>query len=180
MERTGERTTLPADLILLSIGFIGHDAPEVSQQLEIETEYGLVPADWGHLVTSDERVFVAGDMRRGASLIVWAMAEGRGAAREIDRLLISLLSGTDLRQPRQGSVVIWVSLEGHEMLGFCLFHAPEGKVLNPQLPLGPGDALLRTPICFPRLDGPFEILHGVLDHAVEYVLRLDPRPQCGP
>ena len=96
MERTGERTTLAADLILLSIGFVGHDAPEVSKQLEIETEYGLVPADWGHLVTSDERVFVAGDMRRGASLIVWAMAEGRGAAREIDRFM---MGSTELEAP---------------------------------------------------------------------------------
>lgn len=96
MDRTGDVTTLPADLVLLAIGFVGHDAPEVAGQLGIPTERGVVPAAWGHFVTSDEKVFVAGDMRRGASLIVWAMAEGRGAAREIDRFL---MGSTELEAP---------------------------------------------------------------------------------
>ncbi len=96
MQRTGEITTFPADLVFLSIGFVGHDAPEVVKQLDVVSEKGLIPAEWGHLVTSDERVFVAGDMRRGASLIVWAMAEGRGAAREIDRFL---MGSTELEAP---------------------------------------------------------------------------------
>jgi NADPH-dependent glutamate synthase beta subunit-like oxidoreductase len=88
MKRTGDVTTFPADLVFLSIGFVGHDAPEAVGQLGLRTERGVIPADWGLFVTSDPKVFVAGDMRRGASLIVWAMAEGRGAAREIDRFLM--------------------------------------------------------------------------------------------
>jgi glutamate synthase (NADPH) small chain len=87
MVRTGDVTTLPADHVFLAIGFTGHDAPEVIRQLGVTEEWGLVPAEWGRFATSREGVFVAGDMRRGASLIVWAMAEGRGAAREIDRYL---------------------------------------------------------------------------------------------
>jgi glutamate synthase (NADPH/NADH) small chain len=88
MTRTGDVAVLPADLVFLSIGFVGHDAPEVVGQLGVAELGGIVPAEWGHFATSEEGVFVAGDMRRGASLIVWAMAEGRGAAREIDRYLM--------------------------------------------------------------------------------------------
>jgi glutamate synthase (NADPH/NADH) small chain len=88
MIRTGELAELPADLVFLSIGFVGHDAPEIVGQLGIQESRGLIPAEWGRFSTSAEGVFVAGDMRRGASLIVWAMAEGRGAAREIDRYLM--------------------------------------------------------------------------------------------
>ena len=88
MTRTGDVAVLPADLVFLSIGFVGHDAPEAVTQLGLRTERGVIPADWGSFATSDPKVFVAGDMRRGASLIVWAMAEGRGAAREIDRFLM--------------------------------------------------------------------------------------------
>ncbi len=87
MIRTGDIEVIPADLVFLSIGFVGHDAPEIVEQLGVKEERGLVPADWGSFGTSREGVFVAGDMRRGASLIVWAIAEGRGAAREIDRYL---------------------------------------------------------------------------------------------
>ena len=88
MHRTGEIVTLPADLVFLSIGFVGHDAPEVVRQLSLPGETGLVPAEWGRFSTPATGIFVAGDMRRGASLIVWAIAEGRGAAREIDRFLM--------------------------------------------------------------------------------------------
>ena len=87
MVRTGDLEVLPADLVFLAIGFTGHDTPEIVQQLGVTAERGLIPAEWGRFATSEEGVFVAGDMRRGASLIVWAMAEGRGAAREIDRYL---------------------------------------------------------------------------------------------
>ncbi len=88
MHRTGQVEVLSADLVFLSIGFVGHDAPEVVRQLSLAGETGLVPAEWGRFTTPVEGVYVAGDMRRGASLIVWAIAEGRGAAREIDRYLM--------------------------------------------------------------------------------------------
>lgn len=87
MRRTGMVEEIPADLVFLAIGYRGHDAVEATAGLGVETHAGLVPATWGDFRTGVDGVFVAGDMRRGASLIVWAIAEGRGAAREIDRYL---------------------------------------------------------------------------------------------
>jgi NADPH-dependent glutamate synthase beta subunit-like oxidoreductase len=88
MERTGDVTDLPADLVLLAIGFTGHDAPGLARQLGIQYSGGLIPAEYGRFATSVEGVFAAGDVRRGASLIVWAIAEGRAAAQQIDGYLM--------------------------------------------------------------------------------------------
>ncbi len=88
MARTGRERVLDADLVFLSIGFVGHDTPELVSSLGLEGADRLVPPERSHYHTAVEGVFVAGDMRRGASLIVWAMAEGRGAAREIDEWLM--------------------------------------------------------------------------------------------
>jgi glutamate synthase (NADPH) small chain len=88
LERTGIVEDLRADLVLLAIGFTGHDTPGIVRQLGVHEDAGVVTADYGRFATSEEGVFAAGDMRRGASLIVWAIAEGRGAAREIDRVLM--------------------------------------------------------------------------------------------
>jgi len=68
------------DLVLLAIGFDGTDATDVLPQLGLEgNSRGVLDCgpDWQ---TGIEGVFVAGDMHRGASLIVWAIAEGRAAA----------------------------------------------------------------------------------------------------
>jgi glutamate synthase (NADPH/NADH) small chain len=74
----GTERDLPADLVLLAIGFEGTDAHKLLGQLSLATR-GTV--DCGHdWQTSVPGVFVAGDMHRGASLIVWAIAEGRAAA----------------------------------------------------------------------------------------------------
>ena len=81
-------TDLPAELVLLAIGFTGFDTPTLVEQLGVKTRRGVVEAQYGPFVTNVENVFVAGDMRRGASLIVWAIAEGRGAARAIDEYLM--------------------------------------------------------------------------------------------
>jgi NAD(P)H-dependent glutamate synthase small subunit len=88
MERTGDVTDVPADLVLLAIGFTGHDAPGLARQLGIQYTGGLIPAEYGQFATSVEGVFAAGDVRRGASLIVWAIAEGRAAAQQIDGYLM--------------------------------------------------------------------------------------------
>jgi glutamate synthase (NADPH/NADH) small chain len=74
------------DLLLLAMGFLG---PEnyMLEQLGVEmTERGNVKADEDKM-TSVHGVFTAGDMTRGQSLIVWAIAEGRAAARGIDKFL---------------------------------------------------------------------------------------------
>jgi glutamate synthase (NADPH/NADH) small chain len=76
--KRGTERDLPADLVLLAIGFEGTDAHKLLGQVGLATR-GTVDCgpDWQ---TGAPGVFVAGDMHRGASLIVWAIAEGRAAA----------------------------------------------------------------------------------------------------
>ena len=77
----------PVDLVLLALGFLGPERPGMLEQLGVElTERGNVAADENKM-TSVPGIFTAGDMTRGQSLIVWAIAEGRDAARGIDRYL---------------------------------------------------------------------------------------------
>ncbi|MGK2965032.1 MAG: glutamate synthase subunit beta [Tepidiformaceae bacterium] len=76
------------DLLLLAMGFVGPERSPMLDQLGVDLdERGNVKADTLKM-TSVPGVFVAGDMTRGQSLIVWAIAEGRIAAREIDRWLM--------------------------------------------------------------------------------------------
>lgn len=75
-------------LLLLAMGFLGPEKPGMLEQLGVEfTDRGNVKADENKM-TSVPGVFTAGDMTRGQSLIVWAIAEGRAAARGIDRYLM--------------------------------------------------------------------------------------------
>jgi pyruvate/2-oxoglutarate dehydrogenase complex dihydrolipoamide dehydrogenase (E3) component len=79
-EIAGTEQELPADLVLLAIGFGGTEPSPVFEQLGIERNpRGTITVDGGWQ-TDVPGVFVAGDMRRGPSLIVWAIAEGRSAA----------------------------------------------------------------------------------------------------
>ncbi len=85
----------PVDLLLLAMGFLGPEQTGMIAQLGLElTERGNVRADENKM-TSVPGVFTAGDMTRGQSLIVWAIAEGRAAARGIDEYLMgeTLLPG---------------------------------------------------------------------------------------
>jgi glutamate synthase (NADPH/NADH) small chain len=76
------------DLLLLAMGFLGPERAGMLQQLNVElTERGNVKADENKM-TSVPGIFTAGDMTRGQSLIVWAINEGRAAARGIDRYLM--------------------------------------------------------------------------------------------
>jgi glutamate synthase (NADPH/NADH) small chain len=87
-EVPGTEKTLPAQLVLLAMGFLG---PEQSllEQLAVERDArSNVKAVFGQYVTNIKGVFAAGDARRGQSLVVWAFNEGRGAARECDRFLM--------------------------------------------------------------------------------------------
>jgi glutamate synthase (NADPH/NADH) small chain len=87
-EIPGSEEVYPAQLVLLAMGFRG---PEdfLLEQLGIERDArSNVKADYGKFQTSIDKVFSAGDMRRGQSLVVWAINEGRGAAREVDRWLM--------------------------------------------------------------------------------------------
>jgi glutamate synthase (NADPH/NADH) small chain len=84
---------LPAQLVLLAMGFLGPENP-VLEQLGVERdERSNAKAEHGKFSTNIPGVFAAGDMRRGQSLGVWAINEGRGAALECDRFL---MGSTDL------------------------------------------------------------------------------------
>ena len=79
---------IDADLVLLAIGFQGPDCHPLMDELGLElTDHGAVNRDerW---MTSAPGVFVAGDMMRGASLVVWAIADGRSCARAVDEYLM--------------------------------------------------------------------------------------------
>ena len=84
----GTEFTLPADLVLLAMGFLGPERKGLVESLGLKlTERGNVWRD-PNWMTSVPGVFTCGDMQRGQSLIVWAIAEGRSAARGADLYLM--------------------------------------------------------------------------------------------
>jgi len=84
----GTEQTLPAQLVLLAMGFLGPEST-LLDQLEIERDpRSNARAEYGSFATNVPGIFTAGDMRRGQSLVVWAINEGRAAARECDRYLM--------------------------------------------------------------------------------------------
>ncbi len=92
----GTERELPADLVLMAMGFTGPQQDGVVAELGIELdERGNIKRDEAYM-TSVEGVFAAGDCGRGQSLIVWAIAEGRSAANGVD----AWLSGRESRLPR--------------------------------------------------------------------------------
>lgn len=92
VELEGTEKVLPAQLVLLAMGFTGPEKTMI-RELNLDTDpRGNVAADYGKFATNVQGVFAAGDMRRGQSLIVWAINEGRGAARECDRYLMGTSS----------------------------------------------------------------------------------------
>jgi glutamate synthase (NADPH/NADH) small chain len=87
-EVPGSEFSVEADLVLLAMGFLGPERGGLVEQLGVElTDRGNVKAD-ANKMTSVPGVFTAGDMTRGQSLIVWAIAEGRAAAKGIDAYLM--------------------------------------------------------------------------------------------
>lgn len=87
-EIPGSHKVWPAQLVLLAMGFTGPEN-KLLDQLGIERdERSNTKAGYGDFSTNVKGVFAAGDMRRGQSLVVWAINEGRGAARECDRYLM--------------------------------------------------------------------------------------------
>jgi glutamate synthase (NADPH/NADH) small chain len=86
-EVPGSERRYEADLVFLALGFLGPE-DEIIAELNLERDpRSNVKAGYGKFNTSHPKVFSAGDARRGQSLVVWAIQEGRGAAREIDRFL---------------------------------------------------------------------------------------------
>lgn len=88
-EVPGSAKTWPADLVLLAMGFVGPERGGLIDQCGLELdERGNVKADETTYMTNVPGIFTCGDMRRGQSLIVWAISEGREAAVSIDRYLM--------------------------------------------------------------------------------------------
>ena len=84
----GSEFELQADLVLLAMGFVGAEPGGMLTELGVKTtERGTVGRDTNWM-TNVPGVFTAGDMQRGQSLIVWAIAEGRSAARGVDSYLM--------------------------------------------------------------------------------------------
>jgi glutamate synthase (NADPH/NADH) small chain len=88
VEVPGSEREIPCELALLAMGFL-HPAHEgLINHLGVELdERGNVKADEGSYQTSIQKIFTAGDMRRGQSLVVWAISEGRECARKVDEFL---------------------------------------------------------------------------------------------
>ncbi|MED4123929.1 glutamate synthase subunit beta [Halalkalibacterium halodurans] len=88
VEIPGTEKVWPADLVFLAVGFTGPEE-QLVRELELETDTrSNIKAEYGKYETSLEGVFAAGDNRRGQSLVVWAIHEGREAARECDKYLM--------------------------------------------------------------------------------------------
>jgi glutamate synthase (NADPH/NADH) small chain len=84
----GTEKVLPAQLVLLAMGFLGPEQP-IIDALGLEQDgRSNIKAEHEQYTTSIPGVFAAGDCRRGQSLVVWAFNEGRGVARECDRYLM--------------------------------------------------------------------------------------------
>jgi len=93
-EVEGSAFTLQADLILLAMGFVGPRKQGLLDQSGVALDArGNVAANTEDYTTSDPQIFACGDMRRGQSLVVWAIREGRQAARAVD---IALMGTSEL------------------------------------------------------------------------------------
>jgi glutamate synthase (NADPH/NADH) small chain len=93
-EIPGSEFTIKADLVLLAMGFIGPNVPGMIEQAGVELDArGNVKANMVEYATSEDGIFACGDMRRGQSLVVWAIREGRQCARAVD---LHLMGKTDL------------------------------------------------------------------------------------
>ena len=90
-EVAGSEFTLKADLVLLAMGFTGPKRRGLLDRAGVDLDArGNVAADTDWYLTSEPNVFACGDMRRGQSLVVWAIREGRQAARAVDMALMGV------------------------------------------------------------------------------------------
>lgn len=87
-EVVGSTQIIEADLVLLAMGFLGPEQ-NIAEKLGLQTDArSNFQADFGKHATNSQGVFAAGDCRRGQSLVVWAIAEGRQAAAQVDNYLM--------------------------------------------------------------------------------------------
>jgi glutamate synthase (NADPH/NADH) small chain len=85
--KAGSEREIPADLVLIAMGFTGPEMDTIEPQLGLPATVSGAVARGADYTTNEPGVFVAGDAGRGQSLIVWAIAEGRAAAAKVDEYL---------------------------------------------------------------------------------------------
>ena len=98
VEKEGSEREMPCELALLAMGFVHPQFDGLIQQLDVDRdERGNVKATEQSFQTNIPKIFTAGDMRRGQSLVVWAISEGRECARKVDEYLMgfSVLESKD-------------------------------------------------------------------------------------
>ncbi|RYY63436.1 MAG: glutamate synthase, partial [Chitinophagaceae bacterium] len=101
-EVAGSEKEIPCELALLAMGFVSPQQTGLLNELGVELdERGNVKAADKTYQSSLAKVFTAGDMRRGQSLVVWAISEGRECARKVDEFL----SGTSLLETKDSSIL---------------------------------------------------------------------------
>jgi glutamate synthase (NADPH/NADH) small chain len=89
IEKPGSEKTIPCDLVLLAMGFVAPQKDGLIDQLDVQTdERGNVKASEKEFKTKISKIFTCGDMRRGQSLVVWAISEGRECAKKVDEFLM--------------------------------------------------------------------------------------------
>ena len=86
----GSEETLNADVLLIATGFVGCESYVTDAFGINKNEKNMVVTAEGSYKTSKEKIFTAGDIRRGQSLVVWAIAEGRACAKEVDEYLLGI------------------------------------------------------------------------------------------
>ena len=101
IEKIGSEREIPCELALLAMGFLHPDPSGIIDELGVELdERGNVKATEQQYQTNIAKVFTAGDMRRGQSLVVWAISEGRECARKVD----IFLTGSSLLESKDSSL----------------------------------------------------------------------------
>jgi len=89
LEKAGSEKAIPCDLVLLAMGFIAPQKDGLIDQLDVQIdERGNVKATEKDYKTNISKIFACGDMRRGQSLVVWAISEGRECAKKVDEFLM--------------------------------------------------------------------------------------------
>ena len=103
-EVAGSEKEIPCELALLAMGFLHPQKEGLLVQLDIELdERGNVKANDKNYQTSIPKIFTAGDMRRGQSLVVWAISEGRECARKVDEYL---MQGHSVLERKDNSILV--------------------------------------------------------------------------
>jgi glutamate synthase (NADPH/NADH) small chain len=101
-EIPGSERILDCELVLLAMGFVKPQQEGLLQELDIEMdERGHVKASEKDFQTNISRIFSCGDMRRGQSLVVWAISEGRECARKVDEYLM----GSSILESKDSSLI---------------------------------------------------------------------------